>query len=501
MNPEELISLVEELTEKPIRYTPPENGIQKSKEYFLLSRFLNRKIIKINWNEFNEILLICNKDRMSKGFFDFFFRKNSQKKDTLTIGEIKKGVENFRIYAILVFGNFVFAYRKLSKFTEDEIKKELSRLGYLNGPEEIEKEFKSRPAELEKIFPIKREHTHYVGYLSGGIIETEWSSSKILQKFLEQYKTEINESDKELQGYIKANKIKESYADSMKGIITKYINSRRKPTTNGFKTFLRKSFNSIDAVKQEYDKVRREAEINTDIYLTWDYIDVYLATSMREKYEYKAIYDFRQKLFEEPQIKNLKLRWFDPTQSFENNRINKGLIEGLMLKRAKCTIYSVQESDTLGKDSELAATLAQGKPVIAYLPRIQRKSHVDFIKQQSLPFLRDKIDLLWKEFKKHKTQEHCKKWLESKKFNSTIIIDPNSFNRFIFDASNKLSKIWSERIWESIEPTHEEEKKMKEKLGEIFEIISTLFSFAITSKYSICSRASADKSSDEKSAS
>jgi hypothetical protein len=29
-----------------------------------------------------------------------------------------------------------------------------------------------------------------------------------------------------------------------------------------------------------------------------------------------------------------------------------------------------QESDTLGKDSELAATLAQGKPVIAYVPRI-----------------------------------------------------------------------------------------------------------------------------------
>jgi hypothetical protein len=41
-----------------------------------------------------------------------------------------------------------------------------------------------------------------------------------------------------------------------------------------------------------------------------------------------------------------------------------------MLSRAKCTIYHVQESDTLGKDSELAATLAQGKPVIAFIPEI-----------------------------------------------------------------------------------------------------------------------------------
>jgi hypothetical protein len=33
-------------------------------------------------------------------------------------------------------------------------------------------------------------------------------------------------------------------------------------------------------------------------------------------------------------------------------------------------VYSVQDTDTLGKDSELAATLAQGKPVIAYVPSI-----------------------------------------------------------------------------------------------------------------------------------
>src|ERR1022692_1131906 len=51
-------------------------------------------------------------------------------------------------------------------------------------------------------------------------------------------------------------------------------------------------------------------------------------------------------------------------------QINKGLVEALMLKRARCTVYMVQESDTMGKDSELASTLAQGKPVIAYVPQI-----------------------------------------------------------------------------------------------------------------------------------
>jgi uncharacterized protein YheU (UPF0270 family) len=39
-----------------------------------------------------------------------------------------------------------------------------------------------------------------------------------------------------------------------------------------------------------------------------------------------------------------------------------------MLRRASVTIYLAGSSDTLGKDSELAATLAQGKAVIVYVP-------------------------------------------------------------------------------------------------------------------------------------
>jgi hypothetical protein len=67
-------------------------------------------------------------------------------------------------------------------------------------------------------------------------------------------------------------------------------------------------------------------------------------------------------------VSPLKLRHFDPTLSFVDDRITKGLIECLMIRRAKVTIYNAGEQDSLGKDSELAATLAQGKPVIAYIP-------------------------------------------------------------------------------------------------------------------------------------
>jgi len=113
---------------------------------------------------------------------------------------------------------------------------------------------------------------------------------------------------------------------------------------------------------------------NQTAYLASDHMDVYVATSMRNPHEYVAVREFTTSVFERAEVSDLKPRYFDPTQAFCENRIDKGLAEALMLKRVKCTIYLVQESDTLGKDSELASTLAQGKPVIAFVPSLDVKA-------------------------------------------------------------------------------------------------------------------------------
>ena len=91
---------------------------------------------------------------------------------------------------------------------------------------------------------------------------------------------------------------------------------------------------------------------------------------MRARHEFISIGRTVGQIFENEHLAPLNLRWFDPTQAYCSNRIDKGLAEALMLRRASCTIYLAQESDTLGKDSELASTLAQGKPVIAFVPEV-----------------------------------------------------------------------------------------------------------------------------------
>lgn len=90
-------------------------------------------------------------------------------------------------------------------------------------------------------------------------------------------------------------------------------------------------------------------------------MDVYVATSMRKRWEFEETADFVNDLFESECIQTLKLRYFDPTQSQCASRIDKGLVEALMLKRALCTVYMVQESDTMGKDSETGLNFSSGK--------------------------------------------------------------------------------------------------------------------------------------------
>jgi len=64
------------------------------------------------------------------------------------------------------------------------------------------------------------------------------------------------------------------------------------------------------------------------------------------------------------------LLYFDPTQSYLDDRIQKGLVESIMIKRCKIVVYNAQEKETFGKDAEAGIGLAHQKPVIIYVPRI-----------------------------------------------------------------------------------------------------------------------------------
>lgn len=307
--------------------------------------------------QLNEILLLLDQDRVEEGFFDYFFRSKfsgnscDSKSKQITFEELKEGIKKFRATAMLCFGNIRFSYKELRKknyFDIDKRLKEICNLPAIKGA--LPPRPKSRVLEVTS---IDKEKTWFVGYIS--------------QKILKKEKAKINTEKEEIQNFYRT-------------------------------------------MEENYKKTNQRAEENTEIYLSWDYMDVYIATSMRQRWEFEDTFEFIEKLFSHKNLKDLNLRYFDPTQSGTGERrIDKGLIEGLMLKRAVCTIYLAQESDTMGKDSELAATLAQGKPVIAFVPEFKPDNLKEKFKTRPLEFFKTRYRMLQADglFEDENFSKHC----------------------------------------------------------------------------------------------
>jgi uncharacterized membrane protein len=167
-----------------------------------------------------------------------------------------------------------------------------------------------------------------------------------------------------------------------------------------------------------------------------------------------------------------KLRWFDPTQSFCESTIDKGLVEGLMLKRAKCTIYMAQEGDTLGKDSELAATLAQGKPVIAYIREIKEsdlKSFAEELKEKSVKYFRQRLLTLLADgfFDKPDNRQRVIKLAER----VGLALEENRLKSKVNDLLTFFSKFEDSRQFQII---GDEETRFKEKNSKKIEFAADL---------------------------
>ena len=123
----------------------------------------------------------------------------------------------------------------------------------------------------------------------------------------------------------------------------------------------------------KFFRARDAALDNTRYYLSMaDDLDVYVATSMRGRDDFRHMANTCEAIFQDPRLKDLQLRYFDPTLSAAAGHEDKGIIECLMVKCAKTLVYCAGERESYGKDAEAAMALSQGKPVIFYCDQAQR---------------------------------------------------------------------------------------------------------------------------------
>ncbi len=391
-NVDDIVRLISEFLCGETYYKPPCEDDKK-----LLSDLLsNLKQKKFNFEQFNEFLLLLNQDRISVDFFEFLFGK-----ETISLHDLKEGIIKFRGFSMVCFGNFKTAYKQLAHKNKTDLEKVLAQL--CRESDSILHKFKKRPYPMLEIEPISRDETWYIGYIS----QKKYKKEK---KYLENSLL----SDPKRKG-----------------------------------RFLLRASQKYLEMAEIIKRVEKKALRNANIYLTWDYMDVYIATSMRHKWEFQEVFDFIKEVFDYSNIKDLNLRYFDPTQSKCKDRIDKGLIEGLMLKRVLCSIYMAQESDTMGKDSELASTLAQGKPVIAYVPKIDIDKYSEKIKKYPLDYFEKRLLILQAEgvFE----DEKCINELESYD------------QEFLKKIERFLKKLDNHRFHHRLSLLEEEEEKFKVK--------------------------------------
>lgn len=295
-----------------------------------------------------------------------FFKKYFGAEAFKSVDAFAKAVRNYQRDAIRIFNSFSAAFERLNCC--DSLDEALSALDVRE-----DSQYRERTS-WESIEIIPDERLPNLGYIAARLIEQEKAERQALSSFLK----ELSESI-QADGTVALSRISEKKRRKMDGLLRKFNSTIQ----HGFLSplfipdadLLRREAESMapkdERVLSEIAETQQTGLRNLARYLAADHLDVYVATSMRLDADFVSVNSFVNKLFAHEEIHPLKLRFFNPTQSWIEDRVAKGLVEALMLKRAQYTIYMAQKDDSFGKDSEASVALGQGKPVIVYVPKLR----------------------------------------------------------------------------------------------------------------------------------
>lgn len=310
----------------------------------------------------NSILIFYDVRPASKAFYKKYFSSSS----FASIKTFGTAVSNFQQEAVRLFSTFSEAYDKMNEAADltailDPLKvrdvSDFSQRGEWALPNQVE----------EKRLPD-------LGYISAERVKQEAGERDSLRSFL--MALAANPRSEELRAAIE--KVPEKTRRRMDSLLRKFdthfehglFSPLFGPDPTEIEREAERLAPKTDDEIASMAQTQRKAMENFAFYLASDYIDVYVATSMRTDADFVSVNTFVNRLFAHETVRPLRLRFFNPTQSWIEDRIAKGLVEALMLRRAGVTIYMAQKADTFGKDSEASVALGQGKPVIVYVPRL-----------------------------------------------------------------------------------------------------------------------------------
>jgi hypothetical protein len=332
----------------------------------------------ISFEVFNQLLILSHEGGITFSFFEFYFLSDPhtgglywydpkklpgfeerflKSKAIVSLSHLRWGLMRLYIDGLLYFGNIRQCYRTLRSFSKEQFE------AFFRDQICSTVELMSRGDYLP-LEPIAKDDRYLIAEVA---CKTYAPADDSMPDLLEFIKTRYQEEANTGRGRIK---IKDLIAPN--GSIAPRYDEYQ--LSFSLDEALDRDVNSLSdldtAIRpliEKFKSARQRALQNTKSYLSMvSDLDVYVATSMRSRSDFRSMADFCEQVFGDAAIKDLKLRHFDPTLSAAESHEDKGLIECLMVKCAKILIYNAGKADSYGKDAEAAMALSLGKPVIFY---------------------------------------------------------------------------------------------------------------------------------------
>ena len=332
--------------------------------------------------QFNQLLVFGRQAPVSDGFFEYYWLESPSEHpypvnqlpeyddkwtinttEIISLAHLKWGLYRLFVDALLYFGNVRTAFRTLRKLKREQLR------AYFEGKRFDIDAIRARGSALP-LRTIPRDDRYLVSEQAcksfGDSPQAEGEMRQALKQAYEQYR-----------GKDKANV---TFRQLLTGELPQGLADRQGQYGFAIGDIIDESIASkadfdekFGKVAERYFAARRTALANTDHYLSMvSDLDVYVATSMRNREDFREMSRFCDDVFSDDSLADLGIRYFDPTLSAALGHEDKGLIECLMVKCAKVLVYCAGQSESYGKDAEAAMALSLGKPVIFYCDKDER---------------------------------------------------------------------------------------------------------------------------------
>ncbi|HEY9134518.1 MAG TPA: hypothetical protein VIM85_01860, partial [Pseudomonadales bacterium] len=295
--------------------------------------------------QLNQLLVMGHEAPVSDGFFKYYWcsKPTSHTYDVTKVAgfpaidispdsinsldEFKWGLTRLFIDSLLYWGNVRTGYRELRNLSFDELVRLFESKRF-----KTENIISRGPClELEKIAKDKR---YLISEMACKSYEAKEDVEEGLKELLLQAFRKFREKN---TGSTTIGKlISENYLDEGSQNRQVELNFSADEMVDVAVDSEEDIIKSFDMLYGEFSTAREAALLNTKRYLSMvSDLDVYVATSMRTRQDFRDMADKTEKIFFHKCLEDLEIRYFDPTLSAANGHENKGLIECLMVKCSK----------------------------------------------------------------------------------------------------------------------------------------------------------------------